>query len=580
MNLTKFLNEVDTQLEKMDKEKLINFIHEIARTLPEQNRDFFFSKLEEIQKGRKRKTGNRLSEENQDIRADLERIENGELCLVGNINEEYDDWYNSDEEEFIFEDSDGVINIIDNACKYVHQCIEQEAFQEGYQVVKMLMDLQIIIEGEYSDYGEESIGIEELQNCCLGTYDYKHFAIDAIYIAYFANKMCDRAEHIYAIIEKFKIYQITLEMVMQNMEELPQQGEFLILWIEYLGIMTTYQSNRLIKEALELLNNDTLYLKYVRKYVVQHPSLYNQYLQVYANQKENSELLAIGKEALETIDERYTVRSSTALLTSTLALHLNMQQEAEHCWLEAFRSDTTVVNFFRLLMESVDFSRYQEEIKSIYHQCLEQKQNRVSRSLSNELHENQIGDKMADMLAFLCGEFQNIKEKSMNIKDALGWSFTFMKCGLAAFLLLLLESDQMQIGGGCMCSIIIENIDFSSEKYQKGTSNTTIESDKILFWKCFCRWKKEIVLSAEEKQQYLGWIEGLIAKRVEGIMEANRRNYYGECAGYVAALGEVYETSGERGGKQRVLLEYKNMYSRRRAFHDELRKMGMVDRKK
>ena len=84
-------------------------------------------------------------------------------------------------------------------------------------------------------------------------------------------------------------------MVMQNMEELPQQGEFLILWIEYLGIMTTYQSNRLIKEALELLNNDTLYLKYVRKYVVQHPSLYNQYLQVYANQKENSELLAIGK---------------------------------------------------------------------------------------------------------------------------------------------------------------------------------------------------------------------------------------------------------------------------------------------
>ena len=189
MNLTKFLNEVDTQLEKMDKEKLINFIHEIARTLPEENRDCFFSKLGEIQKGRKRKTGNRLSEENQDIRADLERIENGELCLVGNINEEYDDWYNSDEEEFIFEDSDGVINIIDSACKYVHQCIDQEAFQEGYQIVKILMDLQIIIEGEYSDYGEESIGIEELQNCCLGTYDYKHFAIDAIYIANFANKM-------------------------------------------------------------------------------------------------------------------------------------------------------------------------------------------------------------------------------------------------------------------------------------------------------------------------------------------------------------------------------------------------------
>lgn len=580
MNLTRFLNEVDTQLVKMDKEKLINFIHEIARTLPEENRDYFFSKLEEIREGKKNKKDNRLPEDYKDIKAGLECIENGELCLVGNLNEEYDDWYNSDEEEFIFEDPNGVINIINNACKYVHQCVEQEAFQEGYQIVKILMDLQIIIEGEYSDYGEESIGIEAIEDCGFDTYDCKNFAIDAIYTAYCANKLCDRPECVYTIIKKFEEYQITLEMVMQNKEELPQQEEFLTLWIEYLGNMTTYQSNRLIKEALELLNNDAQYLTYARKYSAQHPSLYEQYLLIYTNKKEASELLAVGKEALDAIDKKYIVRSSTALLTSKLALILNNQQEAERCWLEAFRSDTTVVNYFRLFMESAEFSRYQEEIKAICHQCLEQKQNGVSSSLNDELHENRPNERMADMLAFLCGEFQYIKEYAMNTKDALGWSYTFMKCGLAAFLLLLLESDQLQKGSDCMCGIILENIDFSSEKYQKGTLRTLKENNKILFWNCFCRWKKEITLSVEEKQQYLGWIEGLIAKRVEGIMDANRRNYYDECAGYIAALGEVYEMRGECGGKQRVMLEYKNMYSRRRAFHDELRKMGMVDKKK
>ena len=30
-------------------------------------------------------------------------------------------------------------------------------------------------------------------------------------------------------------------------------------------------------------------------------------------------------------------------------------------------------------------------------------------------------------------------------------------------------------------------------------------------------------------------------------MDANRRNYYGECAAYIAALGEVRESMGEMG---------------------------------
>ena len=63
-------------------------------------------------------------------------------------------------------------------------------------------------------------------------------------------------------------------------------------------------------------------------------------------------------------------------------------------------------------------------------------------------------------------------------------------------------------------------------------------------------------------------------------MSENRRNYYGECAAYIAALGEVRESLGEAGAKQRIMTDYKEKYSRRNAFRAELRGYGWIDGKK
>ena len=68
--------------------------------------------------------------------------------------------------------------------------------------------------------------------------------------------------------------------------------------------------------------------------------------------------------------------------------------------------------------------------------------------------------------------------------------------------------------------------------------------------------------------------------RVEGIMEKNHRNYYGECAAFVAALGEVRESRGEPGKKAEIMEAYRSKYSRRTAFHHELREYGMADTRK
>ena len=47
----------------------------------------------------------------------------------------------------------------------------------------------------------------------------------------------------------------------------------------------------------------------------------------------------------------------------------------------------------------------------------------------------------------------------------------------------------------------------------------------------------------------------------------------------MSALGEARESMGEQGGKQRVMEQYRAQYSRRSAFHQELRNYGMIKKK-
>ena len=71
-------------------------------------------------------------------------------------------------------------------------------------------------------------------------------------------------------------------------------------------------------------------------------------------------------------------------------------------------------------------------------------------------------------------------------------------------------------------------------------------------------------------------IEKLLERRVEGIMGANRRNYYEECAAFIAALGEVRESLGDAGAKQQLMTSYKNRYPRRNAFRAAMKSYGWL----
>ncbi|MCI8378287.1 MAG: hypothetical protein HFH72_07165 [Lachnospiraceae bacterium] len=582
MNLSEFLSKVDLVLSAMSQEEMATFIHDMARTLPDRERAAFFSRLDRIKKKGKRyeaaEYGNSaaLSERYEEIKEGLGQIEEGNLCLVGSLNYEYDDWYNSEADEFLFEDPDGVLPLLKNAFDFVHECAGCGEFQYGSEIAGILINLEIAVEGEYQEYMDDPLEISDLGYYHLCTLDERQLAIDSVYMTYLLHPLPDRADAIYQVIVNTGQPDITLEAVMQDGEELQDFPEFLGLWIKYLGNISSPVAEKLLKEALDLTNSHETVLENARKYYTLHPALYEQYILGSMQEKDDRELFDIGKEALETVDRKFIVRSRIALLMSTLAFRQGMQDEAENSLLEAFRSDTSIVNYMRLVMECRDVNVFKEDIRKISHDRERLFENNSSyNNAGGELRENLIHSKTANMLAFFCGEFQYVREHAMNVNRALGWSATFMKCGMAAFLLFLLEGESLPKGCMELCRRISDEVDFSDSVYQQGSQKTVDGGSAGWFWKCFQCWKGTVSMPAGEKEEYLRWIENLIIKRVEGIMEENRRNYYYECAAYIAALGEVCESRGEAGGKQRVLSEYKSKYSRRRAFHRELKAFGM-----
>ena len=585
MNLVQFLKSVDETAATMTKDDLTEFLHDIARTLQENKREDFLKRLRG--EDGKKEISQEIPEEGEDfeqrknlLKSQLERIENWELGLEASLNQEYDDWYDSEDEEFLYSDPEGVVPVIEEACRFVHHCIDFERYEVAYEIADILIGLDIRVGRDYQDYTDEPMNIRDLEHYNLGNVDYKALVVDGAHAAYCASVFSERADELYRVIENSGRRDITLEMLMQNGSELPDMDAFLPLWIEYLGRITTDNAERLLQEALEMTGSGEQLLANARKYCVEHPELYEQYLQSNQEKEGAVSLLAVGKEALDAIGKKYLVRSRIALLTSWTALELGRREEAEACWLEAFRSDTRVVNYFRLLMECKDFSKVKEKVNRICRQTRPKADVKGYFFSATNKKQNQVSPKTAYLLAFLEGVFSYVRENAMNVKGSLGWSSSFMKCGLAAFLLLLTEGTDLQQGNREMIRQLAMAADFEKSEYEKGTLRVIGQSNEEWFRECWNCWKRTVSLSSEEKEALFQWVEELITKRVKGIMDGNHRKYYGECAAYIAALGEARESAGQQNGKQETMVKYMELYSRRSAFREEMWGYGMRDSRK
>ena len=537
MNLTNFLKQTDALTSQYSTEQLIAFIHDIGRACPEHRRDVFLEMLKCAgRQAEKAANKNVINDADFDemyshIRADLKSIESEEVTITAVLNEEYDDWYGDSDEEFYYDDNSGISNMLERACDFVHICMDMERYKEGFAVGKQMLEMEILCDNEY---GDEELSLGEMVHHELLHCDLKQTIQDIAYCAYHAVPSAKRPEALYGVIVDAKDNTVTLEAIMQHGDnELPEFEKFLPSWVTYLGNKTGHDADRLIGEAVDLLNDVSLEVQYAEKYAAVHPGLY---LNILENGKyaAANDMVSIGIEAMKTIPKKYIMRSRAALKTAEYVIAANEGMPLlEKCYFAAYESDTSALNYFRLLLNGCENGKKREELQKIFMELSVHKSSDsfgmyVSSYSSTEREENRPDRNTILLLRFLDGQFADVLDKGLNKSEALGWTGTFMKQGIALYLLYLYEGQWNGKGIAAMAAIAKNAMRFSAEEYRKGTCGLEGMDENELFCQLFFKWKSMVQMDSHIRNRAVKRITALLEKRTAGIMDANRRNYYGE----------------------------------------------------
>jgi len=338
-------------------------------------------------------------------------------------------------------------------------------------------------------------------------------------------------------------------------------------------------------EAAGLLNDVSLEVQYAEEYAAIHPGLY---LNILENGKyaAANDMVSIGIKAMKAIPKKYIMRSRAALKTAEYVIEADGEPTSlGKCYFVAYESDTSAMNYLRVLLNGGENEKNREELRKAFMKLSVQKSSDSfgmygGSCLYSEREENRPDSNMVLLLRFLDGQFEDVLDKGLGESKALGWTGTFMKQGIALYLLYMYAGQWNGRGIAAMAEIAKRAMRFSVEEYRKGVCGCEGISENDLFCQLFLKWKSMVQMESAVRDRAIERITVLLEKRTEGIMGANRRNYYGECAAYIAALGEVRESMGEAGAKQGLMTSYKDKYSRRSAFREELRNYGWKDTKR
>lgn len=160
----------------------------------------------------------------------------------------------------------------------------------------------------------------------------------------------------------------------------------------------------------------------MNKFYGEHPEIYLEILEK-KDQCNNEEKLAIGLEAMARIPKYLTIRSSIPLMTAYYAGVLNKLETKDKCWLEAFRSDTTVVNYMRIMFMTENPEKYKFEVSSIVHSIYGKSEDRRYRGISEEanMRKNEVSNKDYCVLLYFEELFDRMELIGMNTKESNGW---------------------------------------------------------------------------------------------------------------------------------------------------------------
>ncbi len=607
MNLREFTEAVDQETKEMSSEELWLLVHSLARKVPEDAREEF---LDLVRGARKKETwdGENTYDtaavaremDRKDINAAIGRledqfheIEKGTLALRAEGYEDYSSGYWDPDWVYEYEDPEGIGAIFEQADNLIQHCVNDGFYEEAVKLFDLAVGTEVYADDDSGDGIFLSLG--DLADEHIVSVDCKRLIENGLYAVYQNTEPDQRAQEMYAYLTSDLLRGTRLEDVLRvGREELEGQEMFWRSWIRLLTDKPGDTAGKYLEEAVLFQCTEKEMIEAAHKAAPIHPGLY---LAVVKKLAGNNAACALdtGRTALKEIDGKYRIRGSVALATAEAALKTGERKLAERCWLEAFRSDTTAVNYLRIAAECGDPGEYRKELTQAIDSCkpdfgdddreysdYENRYESYQETETNSMHE-----KERFLLCFLNGDFDAAMEKCAKVKEGLGWTDHVIKCGLPLFLLLLLKNDTPAAGCREQIRAAAYEMRFQKKDYETGLckepgsqEKSAGEENADAFEKAFSKWKARQVISAEQEEKYLVQLERLIHMRVKAIVSGQHRNHYNNVAALAAALGEVKESRGELFAKDRILLNYREEFPRHSSFHAQLRAYGMPDTRK
>lgn len=548
MNYNDFIKAVDEKLTTMSDNEKDKWIHNLARTIQENERAKFLNSLNGTN------NCDDIIYDIKEIQDWSQKIQNGDIYFECSYCEVYGENYWRDY-SYEYYDTYEIGKKLTFAFQVAESVLYQKRYKEAVDLYNLLINMRF--KAYYSD-AEETIELEfqELVDERLVSLNIKLIVLNLIYAKYQTSEGKERASALFTYLKLNISNNIRLEEFFSvGPEELVGIDVFLDDLIKCLKSKNGDFAANLLYEACILLGGVEKLCNIAREMVQKHPILYLKSCEHLINERRLDECEKLGLKAMDLLDKDLIIRGKVADLTAKTAKELGHKEIVLECYKIAFQSESTLNHFLRLY--EIENGKGILDIELIKVKTLPEKSFLGFGSINNEMAINIISKEHKKILQFFNGEFDYIYEKcNKKDKNYLGWSSNIKGVIVPLFILYLDQNKRFSNVGLRLIEGIKHRLNYSDE-------------DEQSFIDRFLRWKSKIEITSEQHEKYITWLQAEVDKRTEAVVGGGFRKSYYKAAELISALGETMESYGNIGAKKIIIEHYKKVHSTKRAFKAE-----------
>lgn len=542
MDYKAFITSVEEHLKEMSEKQKTEWIYELARKTPKDQRCDFLDKL-------CGHTNIRCELSIEDINDWCDEIDKGDLYFVGEEVYGDNDWDN--QWEIIYHDEYGIIPFYEKAIQYAYQQLMSKDYITAEAIIDRLLSLEFTYTDEDSD-DEGSLTVKELISEDLLTIDIKIPAFIQLYSCYQTKTKQDRINKLYNYFQQKECKDIVLtDLFAFGPERIKDEAEFTKQWCAFLKKQEGDRAAALLIDACLYIGGTDYLLQSASECVKLHPSLYLAYCKRMIEDQEYEKCIQATKTALTLIDADKAIRADLCDMAIPAAKHVD-NTDINLFYTEAFCANPNALHLLDFL--TLDNASLFKKVLAII------KEREVISCQSTQFENLIAGFKSKELKAICCfmlGDYQEVVRECQNNNKSLGWSIETK--GIVVPLLLL--SLKKQEGQRTRAEdVLLQQLEYC-------ISYQNIHED---FKAVFQTWQKSFPITEKEKEVYIKWLHKEITARAHAILSGQYRKSYWKAAALIIVLGLVEAENGILHAKEQLKSEFKIKHNRLRAFWSEM----------